>query len=244
MEKIKSISETLKSFFELLKTALIPILFGVILVYPAHIKTILKESGINKISGMGVEINVNELEKDQNKTAEVANNIQKSQQKIDSMALKLKSIALTSKDTIVIKKVQDLQKEITGIKSDFKKVDSSLKKTMITQEQTLEDLTGKTVDNFSGWIFIGKATKRGGEWDKKGRLTIDKIPISSLENGNQTVNIIDDVYLRSGSLDVTGFYSNLPVKKALKKGTTVTSKKVGYTNSIGGGVFVWIYINE
>lgn len=244
MEKIKSIFELLKSIFELLKTAVIPILLGIFLIRPTYLGSIIEKCNIEKISAGGLEITKNKLKNEIDKTAEVAGNVTKLKEKVDSLNVIFTSIALNSKDSTVRNKAQDLQKEITSINSSFNKVDSSLIKTMITQEKTLENLTGKAADAVSGWMFVGKASKRDGIWHENEKLTIDKISVSSLANGNQTVRISKDVYLRSGSLDVNGFYSNLPVKKALKSNTIVTSSKIGYTDAIDGGVYVWIYITS
>jgi hypothetical protein len=247
LEFLKNKIEFIKTLLAVSKDLILLIVFCILIFFPKKVNTILSDAGFNKGNIMGFEWQKRAAEQTKASLAAAGKANEQVQLQIDGLATIIDSIERKVNDPVLKQKFREISEQIKASQDKIATADKSVKDSYDKQYKIVDNInsnSNNSTDN-SGWFYIGKVNKQKDDWYLGyTKNTIDRISLKKLLEGNQTVKIIDEVFLRSGKMDEKNFYSNLPIKKIIKVDEKVVVRNVGFTPAIGGGYFIWGYVAD
>jgi hypothetical protein len=243
MEKLNKSIEVFKNFFGMLKEGILILLFAFIFFFPKKINSILLNAGFTNGDVMGFK-----WEKqlaDTKKSLQAAGNANSNAQvQIEKLQGTIDTLSKHVSDTKTLTKINEVKSDIAVFKANVQLADKSVQKGMIQQQEMLSSVSPDMVKPEYGWVYLGKVDATQTNWIKTEKMTIAETSIKQLKNNSNTpIALVDNVYLRKGSIETEFGFSTLPILSTVKTGEAIVVNKLKFVKAKDGNFYVWACTN-
>ena len=225
----------IKEILVVLREAILPVIFILLLLFPSLINTALQNAGFTEGSFAGLT-----WKKSVEQTKIASQYVADVGSELEEIRKELEQLKGSNTNPSVQRNVESLLTRIEDSQNKTKVADQTLKSSLKNQEDVIErkDLQSKEQ---IGWIYLGKVDENKTGWERGYPKSIVPVRVESVREG-EVLKINDDVYLR-GEVS-SGPRSAATVLSVVKVNEQVQVLELDYSHAKGGGWFAWVKVKR
>jgi len=235
---LSAFSGVLRDLISSLRDALLFGVFVLLLFSPETVKARLIEAGFTKgtIGGMEWEAQVKEAS---DNTKSAGQTLSQAKLGYDELISRLAQLENKVTNPVIQRELDSIGDAAQSSRAELASADQAIKRSLVAQQQLVSQ-GSSTVDETTGWVFLGKVTEDKHSWEQGPPKTIHSIEPEVLVGA--TLTLKDDVYLRDDS--ATNVRAMAPLLAVVKMDEKLDVMELDYSHAKAGGWFVWAKVKR
>jgi hypothetical protein len=233
VDKAKAVIDLVKSVFELSRDGAIVIVLVLIVMFPAALKTILINAGVQTIQYGGVTWQA-QAEAAKQQTSQAVNQVAQIQASNDDLKSQLDDLAKSATSPTQKAKIATISAAVQASDGQIQAANAVLTRSLAAQDSALRQADPKAA-TVAGWVYLGEITEDRSAWAPNAPKIVDAHwPLAA----GSSVTLTRDTNVRGDPAGVE--HTAAPVVGAIRADEAVTIDQLDLKSHLrAGGWTVW-----